>query len=279
MDWSKAKTILIIALIVTNSLLGYVLFVDQNNVDATIQSEFVQETVDLLNKKDIKLQTEIPTTSPNLFGLTVEYQILNNETLNNNFFEGKGNIDSKGEGLLEIYYEDQLITVINKKLIIYESFTEEIKYDLLSEEQAIDIAKDFIADKGFILTDMELSYSKVVDGVYNIEFTKIYYENYMESTFTNVVIDNRGVRKLERNWLDMIDIGATSIHIGSAPKSLLALISMEEVYGKTIKDISLCYYFNPEKHDYLNDPGEAQRGSAIPAWRIQFEDGYKIFID
>ncbi len=55
---------------------------------------------------------------------------------------------------------------------------------------------------------------------------------------------------------------------------------MGEVYGKTITDISICYYFDPQKHNYLEDLGEARQGGrAVPAWRIQFSDGYKIFID
>ena len=279
MDWSKAKSILIVALIVTNSLLGYVLFVDQNNVDATIQSEFIEETVILLNNKNIKLETEIPTINPNLFGLTVEYEILDIATLNDNFFQGKGIVETKGEGLLEISYEDQLLTIINKKFIIYESKSEEIKFDSISEQQAIEMAKEFIKDNGFIITDIELSFIKEVDGVYNIEFTKVVDGNFMEATFTNVQLDNRGIRKLERIWLNMNNIGANPIYISSAPKSILALLSMEEVYGKTIKEISLCYYFDPEKHEYIENPGEAQQGRAVPAWRVQFVDGYKVFID
>ncbi len=34
---------------------------------------------------------------------------------------------------------------------------------------------------------------------------------------------------------------------------------MNEVYGKTIKEISLCHYFEPEKHDYIKDPPRKQR--------------------
>jgi len=279
MDWSKAKSILIVALIVTNMLLGYVLFLDQNNVDTTVDDKFVTETIDILNDKNITLNAEIPLTNSNLFGLTVEYELLDSNILNNNFFDGKGQIDSKGEGLLEISLGDEIITVVNKKLIIYELSSNEAIYDIKSEEQAIDIAKNFLESKQFILSDMKLSFIKKVDGVYNIEFTKIYGENYIEATFTNLQIDKSGVKKLERNWLNMKEVGTNLIQVSSAPKSILALISMEEVYGKTITDISLCYYFDPEKQDYIQDPGEAQQGSTIPAWRIQFEDGYKVFID
>lgn len=279
MDWSKAKSILIVALIFTNILLGYVLFLDHNNIDTTIDDKFVNETIDILNDKNIKLNADLPLTNSSLFGLTVEYELLDSNLLNNNFFDGKGQIDLKGEGLLEISFEDELITVVNRKLIIYEFFSNEVIYDIKSEEQAIEIARNFLESKQFTLSDMKLSFIKMVDGVYNIEFTKMYDESYIEATFTNLQIDKSGVKKLERNWLNMKEVGTNLVQVSSAPKSILGLISMEEVYGKTITDISLCYYFDPEKQDYIENPGEAQQGSTIPAWRIQFDDGYKVFID
>lgn len=279
MDWSKAKSILIIALIVTNVLLGYVLFLDSNVVDATLKESFVQQTINILNEKDIKLSTDIPIKNESLYGLTVEYETLSSQTLNKNFFNNRGSVDLKSEGFIEIVHGDETITLVNNKLLIYESKSNDKIYNIQSEEQAIEVAHNFLNEKSISISDMNLTFIKNVNGIYNLEFTKVYVDNFLETTFTNIKLDNRGVIKLERTWLNTIETGERAIDISSAPKSLLALISMEEVYGKTIKDISLCYYFDPEKHDYLADPGEAQRGRTIPAWRIQFEDGYKVFID
>ena len=74
-------------------------------------------------------------------------------------------------------------------------------------------------------------------------------------------------------------MGDKPIEISSAPKSLLAVLGKEEVEGKTITDISICYYFDPQRQDYNDNPEEVQQGTTIPAWRIQFNDGYKIFVD
>ena len=126
---------------------------------------------------------------------------------------------------------------------------------------------------------MVLSHVKRVDNIYHLEFSKVFKERFLESAFTNIQLDDTGIKKLERLWLNVIEIGETPIFISSAPKSILGLLSMKEVYGKNIKDISLCYYFDPEKHDYIQNPLQAKQGRAIPAWRIQFDDGYKVFID
>lgn len=279
MDWSKAKTILIIALIITNSLLVYVLYIKDDYKDATLAESFIEESKQLLNNKDIQLNTEIPTDTPDLFGLTVEFEMLDSTTLNENFFNGQGDVEVKGEGLLEISYEEELLTLINDKLIMYESSSNNIIYDVKSQEDAINIAIEFLEDRNFNISDMKLSFIKEIDGVYYVEYTKVFNDTYIESTFTNLQIDNTGVIKLDRTWLNMNEAGSTRLSMSSAPQSILALISMEEVYGKTINDISICYYFDPEKQEYVENPSDAQQGSTDLAWRIQFEDGYKVFID
>lgn len=279
MDWSKAKTILIAALIVTNFVLGYFLYANQNNKDTTISDNFVEEVVVQLESRNIKIDTEIPRESPELVSLTVEYEVVDAEDANQIFFDGRGRIAAKGEGLVEIHDEDGIISIISDKLIRYESNNTTDKYDIRSEEDAINIATEFLEDKNISLSDMKLSYIRKNDDSYDLEFTKLYGDYYLESTFTNMKVDNKGVLRFERNWLNSIEIGDRPIEITSAPKSLLAILGRGEVQGKTIVDISICYYFDPGKHGYDTNPGEVQQGTTIPAWRIQFDDGYKIFVD
>lgn len=279
MDWSKAKSILIVALIITNTLLGLVLYQSERNVDATLKKEFIEETVRLLENKDIKIDTDIPKKNPKLTGLTVEYENVEPRIVNISFFNDKGIINNKAEGLIDISYNDELITIMNNKLLKYESKSNEIKYDIRDEKEAVDIALKFLESKNYLTSDMKVSFIKLVDDAYNIEFTKLYNENFLESSFTIIQVSNKGVVKMDRQWLNMIDKGENPLSISSAPKSILSLLSMEQVYGKTIKDISICYYFDPEKHPYIDNPGEARQGRAIPAWRVQFDDGDKVIID
>ncbi|MDR7871315.1 MAG: two-component system regulatory protein YycI [Tissierellaceae bacterium] len=279
MDWSKAKTILIISLIVVNAILGIAIFNLNQGVETTVNEEFVEDSVRLLNNKEITVATEIPREMPSLKGLIVEYEILKTSELNNKFFDNNGKVSIKGEGLVEIQNEDEKLTILNEKHIIYESNRIDETLRINTDDDAIDYATDFLVDLEYDVTDMKLSYIKKSEQRYLLEFSKIYNEKYLESAFTNIQLDNGGIRKLERSWLNVIDVGDTPIYISSAPKSILALLSMNEVYGKTIQDISLSYYFDPAKHEYIQNPLEAKQGKAIPAWRIQFEDGYKVFID
>ncbi|NLC02682.1 MAG: hypothetical protein GX787_00185 [Tissierellia bacterium] len=279
MDWSKAKNVLIIAFIAINILMGYVLIVENQEVDATNSPDFIQQAEDLLNNKGIEVNTDIPNINPKLSALTVVYENMKPEQVNKNFFNSRGYVSAQGEELAEISLEDESVSILNKKLIIYESNSSENKYPNLNEEDVIPIAKEFLMDKGYNIEDIKISFIKKVSDYYYVEFSKIYNDIYLESAFTNIQINSSGVIKMERMWLDVKEEGENLIAISPAAKSILALLSMKEVYGKTIVDISHCYYFNPGKHDYIDDPLEAKQGRAIPAWRIQFEDGYKVIID
>ncbi|SHI16359.1 hypothetical protein SAMN02745180_02515 [Sporanaerobacter acetigenes DSM 13106] len=129
------------------------------------------------------------------------------------------------------------------------------------------------------MDDMKLSFIKNDNGIYYLEYTKIYEGLYVEKTYTKFEIDKCGVKRFERFWLNTKEIGENQIYISTAPKAILGLLTMEEAYGKTIEDISLCYYFDPSRHEDINDPKKTREGKAIPAWRIQFDDGSKILLD
>lgn len=279
MDWSKAKNVLIVALVVINILMGYVLIIKNKEVDATNSPDFINQATELLNKKQIGIHTDIPNINPELSALTVVFENIKPESINKKFFNNRGYISSVSEELVEISLGNENISILNNKLLIYESSSSEIKYPNLDKDNVITISKDFLIERGYKIEDLKISHMKIVGEYYYVEFSKVYNDIYLESSFTNMQIDSRGVIKMERMWLDVKEVGENLISISPAPKSILGLLSMKEVYGKNVVDISLCYYFNPGKHEYIEEPLEAKQGRAIPAWRIQFEDGYKVIID
>lgn len=279
MDWSKAKTILIIAFIITNILLVNVLISEKSIDEPTITDEFVENVVDLLKDKNISVATQIPKDIPSLNTITVGYEKKSLKELNEDFLNSEGIMSDNGEGVGEIVKDNESIVVASGRLIIYENKDNNKKYQSINEKKAIELSEEFIKDRKFNMADMELTFIKEENDMFYLEYSKVYNDLLIERAFTNLQVDERGVRRFERLWLNAKDSGDVEIYISTAPKSVLALLGMEEVHGKTIADISLCYYFDPQKHNYLEEPGEAKQGKAIPAWRIQFDDGYKVFID
>ena len=280
MDWSKAKTILIFAFIITNILLGFVLLSSGRQVETTTKEGFIEEVTEILKNKNIFIDTNISKEIPSLGTLIVEYELIDFTKINNNFFQGNGTIESKEQGLTEIFHEDENILITNNKNLVYENKSTIKKYTDLDEEKAKDIALEFLQERKYNTSEMVLSYILFKGNSYYLEFSKLYKDRYLEKSSTVMEVDKTGVRRMERTWLDVLEEGDTPIYISTAPKSILSLLSMKEVYGKTIKDISLCYYFEPADHnDYVKEPKEARKGKTMPAWRVLFNDGYKVIID
>lgn len=279
MDWSKAKTILIVSFILVNLLLVYNLVIENKEVTEVVDETFIEDVEGLLNNKNIRLNTEIPRNTQSLPTLLVEYENIDVDSINERYFENQSKIINNSEELTVLEREDEKVTLVNEKLLIYESKNIENQIDIKTIEDAKNIALQFLTDRGYDTSDFKLSHSKTVEDRFYLEFSKIYKDRFLESAFTNVQIDNTGIKKLERLWLNVKEESDTSIYITKAPKSILELLSINRAYNKTIADISLSYYFDPERHDYVENPEKAKLGRTIPAWRVKFEDGYKIFLD
>jgi regulatory protein YycI of two-component signal transduction system YycFG len=279
MDWSKAKTILIIALLITNIFLAYFLFGDQEVGNAVLDPEFLEETEELLGRNGIVLDAQVPTETQQLYNLTVEYEEMMPGTINERFFGSQGAINRNEGAVVEIHHGDEVITLINEKLMIYENSGAETGMPMEDLDQAVDLAKGFLEERGYWTDDMGLSYWRKTERGYYLDFTKIFQDSYIELSYTVVIIEDGRIARMERTWLNTKEMEETDYKIVPAPKAILELLSMEDASNKTITDISLSYYFDPEKQDYLDDYQQAKEGRAVPAWRVQFQDGYNVILD
>src|SRR5690554_6023968 len=279
MDWFKAKTILIVALLFTNIFLAFFLFGDQESGNTVLDPEFLQQTEDLLGRNGIILDAELPTDIQQLYNLTVEYETMLPKSLNERFFGSEGAINRSEGALVEIENGDETITIINEKLMIYENAGQEAGNSIESIDQATELALGFLQDRGYETDDMGLSYWRETDNGYYLDYTKVFQDSYIELSFTVFRIVDGRIARMERTWLNTKEIEETDYKIVPAPKAILELLSMQDASNKTITDISLGYYFDPEKQDYLDDYQQAKEGRAVPTWRVQFQDGYDVILD
>lgn len=278
LNWSKAKTILIFAFIITNLILGLVILKENNREISTIKQSFIEDVMQILEKKDIHLDTKIPNQIPSLKTLTVEYEMISPSELNDRFFSGNGEVELE-EGIVNINSANEKIILENDKILNYKNERQSNGVESLNIKTGEDIVFNFLSERGYETSDMKVLNGSVIDDIYRMEFSKIYNEKYIEVSYTVATLDETGVLSLKRLWLNPIIEGENPIYISTAPKAILDLISNQSVYGKTIVDISLCYYLNSEDNIYVESPNLTREGKAMPAWRVIFDDGSKIIID
>lgn len=280
MDWSKAKGSLIIALILTNLiLLAYVGYNYYTLRDETTTGSFLKKTQKLLSTHDIKVSSYIPTTKSKLPTLAVEFESYTDESVNRRFFQNKGEVFHPSSDRIEVVHGEEYVNVVNNRRLFYENTEETSRYNIRNEKDAQEIVENFLLEHKFDNRDMELSFVKQEDGKYYFNYSKIYENVVLESSYTKFVVDNRGVVSMDRLWLNVVEESKQTIQLCSAPRALLCLLEKPECVGKTIVKMEPCYYFNPEDQGYVEDITRALQGRAIPAWKIEFKDGDSIVID
>ncbi|MDU5806468.1 MAG: hypothetical protein E6Z55_03240 [Peptoniphilus harei] len=274
MDWKKIKKILIIALVIANVVLfcytNYNKFRMRNE---STRIDFVREVTALLKEKNITLDTKIPRMRKKLPSVLVAFETSSEEDIKERYFDGKGSVDRPSTDLAEISLGDEYINLVNGRRVYYENRKEENNYDINSLEEAQKIAQKFLLDKKYDTRDIYLSYYEESDGKYILNYTKVFENIPVESSYTNFIIDKRGVMSMDRLWLNVLDTSDQKIFLSPAPRALLSLLNKTEYYDKTIEKITPCFYFNPEDQGYIEDITRAVNGRAIPGWKVKFSDG------
>lgn len=272
MDWSKAKTILILVLIVANIILGTIIYRSDkiaNEPDESI--EFVEKYLD---GKDIDVNTSIPLENGVLNSLNVRFEVMLPREMNSRFFKDDGYVDLSRS---RIEYGDESINIINDRRLLYERYSENNEKIELEEARAV--AMEFLIERAFKTDDMILTSQNETEEGIELIYSKVYDGVMVEKSFTNILVNGDGVVRFDRLWIEVTKDSNNPIDIGSASKALFSLLDDDKYTGKTIDQIEVCYYFDPEEQGYVEDITKTIRGTAIPAWRIVFDDGESAIID
>lgn len=280
MDWSKAKNILIVAFIVTNIFLAYMLFtMKQDESEIVIEDKFVEEVVKLLGEKDIKIDTKIPRLIPSLPAISLEYELYKPEEILPRFLGSYQDMAigakmyTNGEKIVKFERNDKKLVYENRALIGNGNRKK------ISKNQALKMSEEFISNHGFDLKDVRLESYFEKDKIHRLVYNKKIDDMIIEETYMTVELSSSGIMSFERYWTKNIEKGSQNLVVSSAPKSLLRLLTREEHYGKTIKQIDLCYYFNVDEYKRNISLNDSTGGVASPTWRFIFEDGEKVFLD
>ena len=279
MDWSKAKNILIIAFIITNIFLAYVLINSRNTNVPLVGDDFIKDVKAFLLEKNINIAVDIPKDIPSMPLFRIKYEVYKSQDIANKFIGEKYTTETIN-GYEYFVNGNESVTTKNGNGIFYENTSTIPVYNDLTPNKAEGIAKRFIRDKGFLDDDYKLSVISHANDTYFIEYTKVIDNFYFEKSYMRFSISRAGINRFERYWIESAESDdSITVTIMSAPRALLKLLAMEEAYGKTIEEISICYYLDPEKHIGTSDSSNTIGGKATPAWRVIFNDGTKIFLE
>lgn len=289
MDWAKAKSILIIAFIITNLFLGYSVLRDSEAQDYayTVSEERINDIKSILQEKNIIVKADIPQEIIQLPKLTVKY-----ETYNRNEIEEKfpGFISVDEESIK--YSRDHEIVRVpeHQKSIIYTNNSTEPSTTLeLDEKKAEEIARDFIKRHGFLSDDVVLWNINGKYGKYEIEYKQKYKGMTLNDGYMKLKVKAGEVTEFERRWLKPIDVKTFDKTVIPATKALLLALDdlkkEKEDSEVVITDIDLVYSLQMFSNYVSELPNmvwyemDDNNGAGYLYWGIRLENNDYINIE
>lgn len=279
MNWSKAKNILILAFLVTNLILGVNLYrAHKSNEEPSALSEsYKNQVFELLENNDITLVAELPPISEKLTKAIIEYELYQPEQIAKRFFANPSRqpIDDR---VLFVQGEEEL-EIINNKELVYKNNSPDLIYKTMDEKTALNLAEEFLKEKGLYDSDSDQLYLGKTDMSYDLLYTKSVDGVLVENSKMTFGIDRRGIFEFTRLWVESVELELEKEAVLEDPLEALLKLMTEPDLGKvTIIDLRPCYYLGPGKNESI-DYDNAKRGEGNPAWRILLSDGRKYFYE
>lgn len=235
MDWTKAKTILIVALIATNLVL-IATYLYQNNGFKSDDQELQDVTIKLLESKGIYVdETKIPKEHPRMAKLTVEFDKMNEDVINEQL-------------------ENQKPLTLNR----------------LTDKKLKEITAAFIKNCNLMTDNVTFdSIERTEKGI------RVTYKNYIdgiaiEDSYIICTITNGKITDVKRYWLNPVEISENKKEVISAAAALIKFMSENKTEEKKyVQDISLVYYLDSSSFDVESPVSD----TAFPSWKITFNRG------
>lgn len=239
MDWTKAKTILIAALLATNLIL-IVVYGFSTAESATKDQMLEGKTIALLENKGIYVKDGLPTKHNNMSVLSVEYDRLDS-------------------------------SILDEKMTTQTPVLEENR----TKESFLDQADQFLRDCGIQTNTVVLDHIDLDGSRATITYRNDYQGVTVEDSYMICTIDEGRVTNFERFWLNPLELGRTKRATISASAALISLVGTKQAQESIlVEEMELVYWLDPTNYGGEN----TVRDTAFPAWKVTYNGGQVIHI-
>lgn len=239
MDWTKAKKILIIALLITNIFLAWNV-ISERMASRTSSGDVVQQTIQLLKSRNIYVNSDIP----------IKYNKM---------------------PVLEVLLEKFDKRTYKEKL----KHQTALSPDKRSEKDIIDMTKAFIEENGLFSNTMRQESITKQGNTYIITYRNYYDGIPIENSYLKLTIEDGKIVDISRFWLKpTVGKSKRTKEIMPSTAALIKFMS-EQKAGEiiNISDIELVYWIDTT----IDMAQTASSDTALPTWKITYNNGKQKF--
>lgn len=266
MNWSKAKTVMIITFAILNVLL-YLTIAKMNKSEPYILSgNDLHSLKKVLLQNNIILKTTIPQNKEPLPLIKVTREIFDEDFALENFIKGQKYGKYKENRYTIFKFEDKTIKVDGVSFYYFERSD---KFKNMSSSQKEEYVQNFINNYHF--KEINVQVEKIFQGrEVKIKYFQTYKDYFIDGGWMEGKIDDKGF-EFSKCWFGSVAMEKAKKDVIDAVYALLKLVEIKtDTKPMVIKEIKLGYYFN-----WSN----ATKGEAVPVWRITTEEGDKYYVN
>lgn len=281
MNWSRAKTILIIVFLIVDIFLFYQTYTGKIGNKIVADKRSTDQVVEYLEKQDILIKGSIPTKSISCSLLTVKYKYFDRSHALDIFFDSMENVDFSQDNSKVVMENDEVyLEMKNNGEILYKNKNITLG-DVIDEGQSLKNIEKFL--KKLNITDNEIfAVNKTKEkGCIKVKYSQGFKDMFIDNAILEIKATNKGVVSMKMLWFESIRIGKTKKEVIPPIKALMKLSEVFKDINKTVtvEEISQGYYFNTNIENVKEfDIKTVEEGTAIPVWRIKTDMGY-IYIN
>ena len=240
MDWTKAKSILIVALIVTNLVLIGTYFLQTNDLKRN-DNEMKDVTIKLLEQQNIYVDADIiPKDHKRMAKLTVQYDKMDEDIINEQLAGQKTLPKTKRT-------EENYMSMTKEFLDGCGLLTDNVTYDGIEHSG----------------NDILLSYKNCINGIA------------IEKSYIIFTIREGRIVDFKRFWLNPTEISNNEKAVIPANAALIKFMSENtEGIRINVEDISMVYWLDTSSFDAESPVTD----TAFPAWKITYNHGKVKYI-
>ncbi len=276
MDWTKSKSILMIALILTNFILLYGVMDSKHAFDNNFdhEAESWSEVIEIGKQKQITFDQPPVYYSNTLQGIRLEYQMYNTEQIAQNllgtYMVNLGRYQNK--------LGDEMIFENGNKLLFTKNNS---KNPIVSQDLDQSVAKikaeQFLSDIQLSSADMFFWNVEKGNGLTTVIFRQYYKKLFLDDAYMAVTFQGSKVIKFERKWFNPPEILNYSRKIIQPSKALFMAFDSVQQAGETVP-IKIKYLELGYRLDSSALVSSIKAGEASPYWRVLTDKGKVYYI-
>lgn len=269
MDWAKAKTILIVAFLVINIFLAYMIFEGGTGYIDYVDGEKVKLITDYLAQKNIKVTGQVPKRMMDMTSITVKYKLFEKEDIRKSFFSTEENIEELvNDGTVKLRGNNLEIGIKDNRELLYTDSSIKPMTEA-NEKVCKGKIEEFLKRLG-MRNDANIRMVEDIEGYKKFTYRQSFRGMAVYNSIMEFYVNDYGVHKAKIIWFETMKQAGKMLNVISPEIALLALPKLYEDSMESelkVLEIQQGYYFGTGANGQV-DVSEVVEGTAFPVWKI-----------